>query len=124
MYILKMSSTRNKNSLGNYTLQQKSYTRGREYIDYENSYTGRAYQTALPAIGYNPSRMPGDNFSKNPVEIESFLFGINSTNLVEPNKPAIKPELKPLPTYSYFDRIAMRLPNPLVVEDRQRPLFE
>lgn len=119
-----MASTRNNNTLGNYQLQQQAYTFGREYIKYENSYTGRAYNAALPNIGFNPTRMPSDNFSSNPVEIESFLLGINSTNLVNPNKTPLKPELKQLPTFSYFDRIQMIMPNPLVIEDRQRPLFE
>jgi hypothetical protein len=119
-----MASTRNNNTQGNYNLQQKAYGNSREYIRYENSYTGRAYNVAMPAIGYNPSRMPSDNFSHNPVEIENFLLGINSTNLVNPAKEKITPELKSLPTYSYFDRIQMQLPNPLVIEQRQRPLFE
>jgi hypothetical protein len=119
-----MASTRNNNSLGNYQLQQKAYTVGREYIKYENSYTGRAYNAALPCIGFNPSYMPSDNFSRNPVEIESFLLGINSTNLVEPDKAKIQPDLKQLPTFSYFDRLEMIMPKPLVVENKQRPLFE
>jgi hypothetical protein len=119
-----MASTRNNNTLGNYTLQQQAYTNMKDYIRYENSYAGRAYNTAMPAFGYNPSQMPSDNFSKNPTDIETFLFGINSTNLVEPDKGAFKPELKTLPTFSYFDRIQMVMPNPLVVEKKQRPLFE
>lgn len=119
-----MASTRNNNSQGNYKLQQQAYGNSREYIRYENSYTGRAYNPAMPAIGYNPSKMPSDNFSHNPTEIENFLFGINSTNLVNPEKEKVKPALKSLPTFSYFDRITMQLPNPMVIEKRQRPLFE
>ena len=119
-----MASTRNNNTLGNYKLQQQAYSNVKDYIRYENSYTGRAYEPAMPAIGYNPSRMPSDNFSRNPTDIETFLFGISSTNLVEPVKHAVKPEMKTLPTFSYFDRITMQLPNPLVVEKKQRPLFE
>ena len=118
-----MSSTRNNNTLGNYTLQQKGITHCREYYNYENSYAGKAYTTALPLFGMNPSRMPSDNFSSNPVDIESFLFGVNSTNLYNPDKEKIKPELKTLPTFTFFNRLEMFLPNPLVIEDRQRPLF-
>lgn len=119
-----MSSTRNNNSLGNYNLQQQAYSTGREYIRYENSYAGRAYNAALPSIGFNPSTMPSDNFSSNPIEIESFLFGINSTNLVNPDKAKIQPELKKLPTFSYFDRMQLIMPKPLIVENNQRPLFD
>ena len=39
--------------------------------------------------------------SNNPVAIESSLFGIGSTNLVDPQRP-VKPELKHIPTVNYF----------------------
>ena len=118
-----MASTRNKNTLGNYKLQQKGIIHSRDYYQYENSYAGRAYTPALATFGINPTRMSSDNFSSNAVDTESFLFGVNSTNLYNPDKEKIKPELKTVSTISYFDRIQMILPNPLVIEDRQRPLF-
>ena len=53
------------------------------------------------------------------VDIETFLFGINSTNLL--NLKNVKPNLKTIPNVSFFDRIPMIMPKPLVVENKQRP---
>ena len=64
--------------------------------------------------------MPWNVLSKNPVQIESALFGINSTNLVNP-QPNVKAELNQLPTACFFERSATYMPEPLVVEKHQRP---
>ena len=64
--------------------------------------------------------MPREAFSRNSVEIESALFGINSTNLVTPEKP-VNPELTNLPEISYFDRLPVYMPEKLVVQTDQRP---
>ena len=64
--------------------------------------------------------MARNTLSHNPIDIESMLFGINSTNLVKPQKP-IKPELKRVPTSKFFDRLPVHMPKPLVIENEQRP---
>jgi hypothetical protein len=115
-----MASTRNINSRGDYNLEQLHYGLSRNYNGYLHASQGRAYKLSIPEIGYNPSGMPRDTLSKNPIEIESMLFGINSTNLVTPRKP-IKPELKQIPTSKFFDRLPVPMPKPLVVEHNQRP---
>ena len=99
-----MASTRNNNTKGDYCLQQRSYAQARTYVDYTHSQVGSAYKNALPCLGSNPSHMPRSAFSKNSVCIESALFGINSTNLVNPQTP-VDPKLKTLPEVSYFERI-------------------
>ena len=60
-----------------------------------------------------------DEANKN-IEIETTLFGINSTNLVNPSVPAA-PELKQLDFVPFFDRQQVILPEPLVIEADQRP---
>ena len=115
-----MASTRNNNTSGDYCLQQRSYTDSLNYTEYKNSQVGRAYQNAIPCMGITPSHMPREAFSKNSVEIESSLFGINSTNLVNPQQPIV-PELIKLPEVSYFKKIPMFIPEPLVVQKNQRP---
>ena len=115
-----MASTRNNNMPSDYCLQQKSYTDTQKYTGYEYSQVGRAYKNAMPCMGITPSHMPREAFSTNSVEIESSLFGINSTNLVNPQTP-ITPNLKTLPEISYFDRLPTYIPEPLVVEKAQRP---
>ena len=115
-----MASTRNINTRGNYNLEQTHFLESNKHINYLHGSQGRAFVHTLPSIGYNPSGMPRDTLSKNPIEIESMLFGINSTNLVTPRKP-IKPQLKQIPTSKFFNRLQVTMPNPLVIENNQRP---
>jgi hypothetical protein len=116
-----MASTRSNNTPGNYCLQQREYNLSEKYDLYKNSQYGSAYTPAIPCIGYMPSHMPRGTLSRNPVEIESALFGINSTNLVKPQAP-VQPELKTIPMQQFFERMPLIMPQPLVIENNQRPL--
>ena len=115
-----MASTRNNNCPGNYCLQQRSYHESSNYNSYQYSQYGNAYDPAIPCFGIIPSHMPRDTLSSNPVEIESALFGINSTNLVHPQPPVV-PQLKTIQGKTFFERIPMIMPKPLVLERGQRP---
>ena len=115
-----MASTRNKNTCSNYCLEQRITTQSFKYLEYQNGAAGAAYTPALPCMGVIPGQMPRELFSRNSVDIESALFGINSTNLVETQKPVV-PELKTLPEISFFGRMQLVMPDPLVVEKSQRP---
>jgi hypothetical protein len=115
-----MASTRNSNTAGDYKLQQNSNTLAKNYSSYLNSQYGSAFVPAMPCAGVMPSHMPRDTLSKNSIEIESSLFGINSTNLVNP-QPPVKEKLKTIPYVSYFDRLPVFMPAPLVVDKKQRP---
>jgi hypothetical protein len=115
-----MASTRNKNTTSAYRLQQNEFNKSLNYIEFKNGFSGAAFNQAIPTVGIMPSKMPRDAFSHNSVDIESALFGINSTNLVQKQTPII-PSLKPLPEVSFFTRMHMVMPNPLVVEKNQRP---
>ena len=117
-----MASTRNKNSTRDFKIEQKTQNLARNYASFENGCAGKAYEPALTfeSVGILPSRMSRENFSSNSVDIESALFGINSTNLVEPQAPVV-PQLKQLPEVKFFDRMAMFMPEPLVVEKAARP---
>ena len=91
-----MASTQNKNTKSDYCYQQRDFRGIFNHVSYVNSQNGRAYTDALPDVGYMPSHMSRESFSKNSVDIESALFGINSTNLVDPQAPVV-PQLKELP---------------------------
>lgn len=119
-YFISMASTRNNNTYGDYCLQQESYANARQYVSYEHSSYGVAQQNAMPCLGITPSHMPRNTLSNNPVEIESALFGIGSVNLVKPKAP-VKPELKKIPSISYFETTPLLMPKPLVVPKGQRP---
>ena len=115
-----MASTRTNNTPGNYCLQQRNYEHARQYTLYKNSGYGEAYDTKLPGNGLNPAQIPWNKLSHNSADIESFLFGINSTNLVNP-APPLTPELTCLKSANVFETTPVYMPNPLVVEKYQRP---
>tara|TARA_Y100000780_G_C13690897_1_gene419517 strand:- start:2425 stop:2775 length:351 start_codon:yes stop_codon:yes gene_type:complete len=114
-----MASTRNKNSKIDYNL----YRRENNRIFDNRIYSKRriAEKTMLPCAGINVGHMPNTVLSENAIDIESRLYGINSTNLVNPQKD-ITPKLKSLPSIAFFERPKVFLPEPLVIEDNQRPI--
>ena len=115
-----MASTRNKNTPGNYCLDNKQYIDSATYLTYLNSPYGEAYNTKLPGNGLNPAQIPWNKMSNNAPDIESFLFGINSTNLVNP-APCLVPELITLKSANIYENPTIYLPEPLIIENRQRP---
>lgn len=115
-----MASTRNINTNGDYYLKQRSFADSRQYNSYVNSQWGSAVETAIPCLGITPSHMPWNTLSSNPVEIESALFGINSTNLVDNQQP-VHPQLKNVPMVAFFDINSVIMPEKFVVQKDQRP---
>jgi len=115
-----MASTRNINTITDYCLQQRQYKNALEHELSPFSSYGAACEPAIPCVGYMPSHMARNTLSNNPIEIESALFGINSTNLVEPQKP-VKPKLKTVPMKQFFQRTPLIMPKPLVMDHDQRP---
>ena len=115
-----MASTRNKNTPGNYCLDQRQNVGIESWQLYKNGANGYAYDTRLPGNGLNPGQLPWYTLSHNPADIESFLFGINSTNLVNP-APCFKPELAKLESSNIYKKGPTFIPEPLVVEKNQRP---
>lgn len=116
-----MASTRNKNTPGNYCLEQKQFSSSKDYTLYPNSQYGAAYDNRLAGNGLNPAQMPWNQLSYNAPDVESFLFGINSTNLVKP-APVFVPQLKRLDSANIFQKGPILIPEPLVIEKDQRPL--
>ena len=115
-----MASTRNRNTPGNYNLEQREYRQFENYTLYANSQYGAAYNTRLPGNGLMPAQIPWNKMSYNAPDIESFLLGINSTNLVNP-APCFVPELKQLESSNIYEKGTILMPQPLVVEKSQRP---
>ena len=115
-----MASTRNKNTSGNYNLEQKQNTGSTSWQLYTNGANGYAYDTRLPGNGLNPGQVPWSKLSNNPADIESFLFGINSTNLVAPAPPLV-PELTYLKTANIFNTTPVIMPIPQAIPKNQRP---
>jgi hypothetical protein len=117
-----MSSTRNNNTPGNYKMEIAS----NKYLFMSNIYKHGAFGTphlsALPDGGSAPpSRMDREQLSNNPIEIESQLFGIGSSNLVTGYTPPLA-NINRLNNVSFFDRNKVIMPSALVVEGAQRAL--
>lgn len=115
-----MTSTRNKNTKGDYVLEQKAYSLVRDYNQYENSGSGAPYNSAIPELGYTPSKMSCDEWSSNAIDIESELRGIGTTNLVDKYQKVV-PEFKTVQFKSFFRHVPLIMPKPLVIENNQRP---
>lgn len=117
-----MASTRNINYHGNYCLEQKQNTDTAGYTLYPYSQYGSAYKTSIPGNGVCPGQIPGSNLSHNAIEIESFLFGIGSTNLVTPGPSFVTARMAPLDQVHFFEKTSPTLiPRPLVIQKSQRP---
>ena len=115
-----MASTRNNNTQADYCLQQRALNDSRRHLSFANSANGRAFDPAMPCIGYTPSHMPASFFSNNPTQIETRLFGIGANNLVCPQAP-YTPSLKEIPFISFFARPTF-VPDPGCVDrGPQRP---
>ena len=116
-----MASTRNKNTAGNYGLRQRDYALSREHIMYKYGSGGYAVDPKLPGIGFGPAMIPANELSYNAVDIESFLFGTNLTNLVKPQAP-LNATLKNLQTANVFKYPTVYTSIPIPYnKDSQRP---
>lgn len=113
-----MSSTTNRNSPGNYNMEQYSMQQNRDYRDYVGY--GSNETTYFAGDGLLSGKMTHRELSHNGNDIESFLFGINSTNLVTASQP-ITPNIRKLKSLSIIDKTPIILPEPFKVTENQRP---
>lgn len=111
-----MASTRNKNTFGDYALEQRRY-KMHEYFMTHHESVGTTY---LPGNGLLGQSCPNKYLAFNSTNIESYLRGIGSTNLVTPKSEPL-PELYNLKSLDICDRNPIILPEPLVLLQNQRP---
>ena len=112
-----MAGTRNKNTLGNYHLEQRGMVQQAGYMAYKNY--GVPDKTFTPGNGLLAGRVGSSQLAYNSPDIESFLRGIGSTNLVEPKTEPL-PQFKTMASLDIFDRDTLILPEPLAVKHGQR----
>ena len=117
-----MAATRNKNTTGNYAAERFASERINRELMYMHAPNGQAVQTNYPGDGLLQGRIAGRDLAKNDCDIESFLFGIGSSNLEIP-KPIIPPEITPLQSVSFIRKIPMVIPTKLGIEMNQRSLY-
>ena len=117
-----MASTRNKNDRGNYKLEEMGREDQRLYLTYKNQGNGQAFTNHYAGDGLLGGKMGPLALSRNFADIDSYLKGTGSTNLVTPMAP-IQPQFKELESLSIMDRIPFILPEPMKVDKNQRPLL-
>jgi hypothetical protein len=108
-----MTSTRSRNTLGDYQLEQ-ALNRGQ--LNYK-TYQGRIMvrDTLLPGVGLKPARLPMQ-VDCDLWDIESELRGIGSTNLVNPKTTTLlPPEPKGWRTLNIYEQEPVILPRPLEI---------
>jgi hypothetical protein len=117
-----MASTRNKNDRGNYRAEEHGRQSQRLYSMYEYQPNGRAITNNFAGDGLLMGQMGPSALSYNYVDIDSYLKGVGSTNLVSP-LPEVKPALKELESLAIIDRIPLVMPDPMRIVKHQRPLL-
>lgn len=113
-----MASTRNKNTNGDYILEQRQNL----YIDEYNRYieSVRPKTTYFAGDGLIMGRIAPTNLSFNSIDIESQLYGIGSTNLVE-SKSRVHLDAKNPKSLNIMNRLTTYVPPDFAVEGGQRP---
>jgi hypothetical protein len=117
-----MASTRNRNDRGNYQAEERALTEQRLWLSFRNQGNGQAFTNNYAGDGLLGGQMGPMVLSRNYVDIDSYLKGVGSTNLVTPLAP-VQPQFKELESLSIIDRIPVLLPNPLRHDKYQRPLL-
>ncbi len=123
-----MSSTRNKNSKSYYKQRTQESELHRGYVLNMNSQYGKPYTFLgvyqLPDSTQPTRIMNPHNLSENPIDIESMLRGIHSTDLVgEPFR--VKPKTKRVDGMKFYERVNYIIPSDMITTDQQqRPLFD
>ena len=116
-----MASTRSLNTPGNYCLEQREYNHSSKWSLYPYSSYGNAYHTGIPGNGLLQGQINSSQLSYNNINIESFLLGINVTDLTKPEFPCLTPEIKKLDQVNIFPSKPTYIPEKLIVSKNNRP---
>lgn len=116
-----MASTRNKNTFGNYEQEQNEKHNLRRY----EMYVGSRHNDnpCFAGDGLIHGKYSYNTLTTNSADVESELFGIGSTNLVN-RRNAFIPEPTQMKTLSIITKNTVLLPESLVIEKNQRHLFK
>jgi hypothetical protein len=115
-----MASTRNKNTVNNYLLELNQSIQSQDYSLYKDY--GQSQETCYAGNGVGNPQLPKTQLSANPVEIESFLFGIGTTDLTKPQPITLDADLKCLPSLGIYKNPTPVVAKPFVPKQTERPL--
>ena len=102
-----MASTRNKNTFGNYCDQQRQLQKQEDW--FMTNYKFENPRPAFPSTGINVQHVPSKELSNNPVDIETYLYGISANNFITPSS-AVTPDLKTMENICFFDTPNLYIP--------------
>jgi len=114
-----MASTRNRNTPGDYALEQRGHEEQQLYKSYIRY--GAPETPCLAGHSLLPGKMAARDLATNYCDIESQLRGIGSTNLVQPQSEVV-PLVKEIKSLNMVPVQSTFLPEPLVIEPNQRLL--
>lgn len=112
-----MSSTRNKNTQGDYNLEKKHNHSFSNYFQEKHFATHK--HTSFMNLGANPS-FKRDQMSSNAVDVESMLRGIRSTNLEGTSFSAV-PQTKTIGHFNLFEKQKVVMPESFHLSLKERP---
>lgn len=117
-----MAGTRNKNTRGNYCLEQQSNRLSEQWVLYAHSAQGNPMQTQFAGRGLIQGAIPANRLSTNTIDIDSFLKGIGSNDLTkpEPTEP-FHPQILAIDSAHLRPEPKIVMPAPWIVEPGQRP---
>ena len=115
-----MASTRNKNTAGDYRVEQSNFSNNLQYLS--QSFYGKIDTTYLPGNGLLAGRVFHSELATNGTDIESTLYGIGSTNLTGASFNA-QPNTNPLSSLNItqWKPANTLIPEPLAIQGGQRP---
>jgi hypothetical protein len=114
-----MASTGRKNDAGNYRLEQHQ---NKQFVDQRTfEWFGKPVQAMFPGDGLMMGPMSRDSLSKNAIDIDTFLKGIGSTNLVNPKAPT-EANIYKLKSVNLYDKPIVFLSNPPTHKDNSQRL--
>jgi hypothetical protein len=118
-----MASTRNRNTPGNYYAEQFGNQTQSQYSSYDTaSYYAIPTETHFPGDGLVGMKTAHRNLSQNYSDVESYLFGIGSTNLVSP-KSDPTPEINQMKSLNMINKTPLVMPETLTTQGNQRRMF-
>lgn len=102
--------------------------RENEQIRDNRVFKNRVYaeQNRYVPFGINNGYRPIQTLAYNPIEVESRLFGMDNNRVFNPRMyeaPQINPQYKSMRDQCFYHRPQAFLPEPLVIENNQRPII-
>ena len=118
-----MASTRNRNSPGDYALEQIALQKRADYSASDSAaFFGTPGESYFPGNGLIGMATANRNLSQNYCDIESQLRGIGATNLVAP-QPEIGPVIYSMSSLNIYQKPEVQFIVPPHPAAHQRPMI-